>query len=119
MGAGKTGGDFVVGALEANLVPTLNHTRAEVLVVGLTLLDCNDKSTSGSVDSLGRVPLVIAGTPVPEIDGFPVRVISWPEGTTLLLELIGEDKVPGGAIDGRSAAHSGLWSVGIDQTTLC
>ena len=118
MSTWQDGRELVVGALEADLVPGLHHSRAKVEVVGLLLLDSDGQRASGRVDRLWGVPLVIASTPVPEVNRLPVWIISRPESTALGLKLVAKYQVPGGSILSTGSRHSGLGCVGINETAL-
>ncbi len=64
------------------------------------------------------VPFVIARSPVPQVDGFPVGDRLRPEGATYLIELIREDEVPSCAVHGRGSLEGGGRGVWVDQTAL-
>lgn len=107
--------EFNVTALEAELVPGLDHAGAKVFVVELVLFESNDHGSVGGVDGFGRVPFVVSGTRVPEIYGLPVRIVTGPEGSSVDLELVTEYEMVGRLVVAASPLEGALRGIGIDE----
>lgn len=102
--------------MEAEFVPRLNHSRLEVEIVCDLLRHSDGEGTASGVDSFGRIVLVIACGAIVEIDGLLERIIAWPEGTALLLELVGKDEMVRSTVSSRDACEGRWRGVGVNES---
>jgi hypothetical protein len=59
------------------------------------VFECDDEGAVARRHLAGVVPFEIGGSPVPEIDGFPERIVTWEESPIGSVEFIGEDEFVG------------------------
>jgi hypothetical protein len=76
VGAGRSKSDLNATARETKLVPTLKHARAMQHPVRRSVFDSDVKGTIGSMELTLIVPLFIASLQIPEVDRFPIGVIT-------------------------------------------
>jgi hypothetical protein len=76
VGARKSKSDLNVTACETKLVPTLKHARAIRHPVQRNIFDSDVKGTIGGIELTLIVPLFIASLQIPEVNHFPIGIIT-------------------------------------------
>jgi hypothetical protein len=99
VGTRKSKSDLNVTARETKLVPTLKHARAIRHPIRRNVFDSDVKGTIEGIDLTWIVPLLIASLQVPEVDRFPIGIITGIECSVIEIELIRENKVIGLTIE--------------------
>jgi len=91
-GTRESDGNFEVPAGKTELIPTLEHATLVLESVCLLVLHLDPKSATSGGDLPRVIPFLVSGSPVPQVDSFPVGIVAGVESATIGVKLVREDK---------------------------
>ena len=104
---------------ETKLVPGRDHPALVIHPVRLFLRQRDLERAVLGRDRGGVVPLHVAGLPVVEVDGLPVRVVARVERAAVGVELVGEDELEGvGRVGERDACLGVVGGLDVDEAPV-